>query len=279
MAEKYCTSDNIIKTEDVISPSGNYKLTITTHKIRDRVWNYTKGVIRRISDDNIIAEVARNYSHFHHAFFRNESEWLVTDKTYLSQCFINLDTGEIFDNSLNKGINASSFCWSQIIPNKTGTVLAVVGCIWGGPYETIFYDVTNIKDGWPELKIDNFDNKYSMLCDSNGCHYKWIDDFSEFERISTLFNKNVHELECEEISQIFNRKIEDFKDFLREERNRLFTDDEAPDPSFDHRLMYKVIVKRVINDDGMTVMHIIHKEASGEYLKSLEEELLESSDK
>ena len=121
MTDTFCTVNNLRSENTEISPSGRFKIIISKYGTREGCWNYTKGIIIRISDDKVITEIFRNYLGFHHSFFTRigESgvvhEWLCTGRTYLSQCFVNLDTGDIYDNSKDKNINNSSLCWIKIV--------------------------------------------------------------------------------------------------------------------------------------------------------------------
>lgn len=249
MADIYCIPENkdgesIVK----LSPSGKYKLTISFYKTREGCWGYSKGVVTRVSDDSVIAEIARNYSNFHHTFFiRDQSEWLCTGKTYLSQCFVNLDTGEVYDNLASK--EQHSFCWSKVYANPSGTILAVNGCVWGGPYEINFYDFSDPSKGWPLIKYNSYDIDYDLYCGEE-FRVKWIDnetfDYENYGQFCPFFNKNINELTREEDSH--------FDHFTYEEYDSAFVD----------VLNYHVVVKYIDNE-----IHFIIKDASEYYIKLL----------
>jgi hypothetical protein len=147
----YYLKENLLSTKTVLSPSRRYLLTIESYKTGNSTWNYTKGVVTRVSDNKFIIEIKRNYSTFNHKFFmKDDNEWLWTGKTYMSQCFLNLDTEEFYDNSDKEG----KFCWSNIYLSPDGKTLAVHGCYWAGPYEYQFHDFSNPSNGWPILNCD-----------------------------------------------------------------------------------------------------------------------------
>ena len=204
--ELYCISENEKSSNEVISPSGKYKLTIKSYKTKEGCWNYTSGSVTRVDDDSLITTINRDYSAFNHSFFNRDGvEWLWTGKTYLSQCFVNLETGEIYDNSTDKAINGSSFCWTNVMTNASGTILAVVGCIWGGPYDIIFYDFTDPAKGWPLIEFDGYQTDYDISADQD-YELRWIDDttveYTSLREFSTRFNKQVDDLTMEELKEL-----------------------------------------------------------------------------
>jgi len=168
MAEKRTIPANLVSEKTIVSRSGNYKLVIGQYKTKEGCWEYTKGSVYRISDDKLIIEISRNYPYFqHHFFVKDGQEYLQAGRTYMSQIFVNLDTEKVvYDNSdVQQG-----YCWSSITASPDGNTLAVIACIWGGPYELLFYDFTDPSKGPIDLKCDNnFDA-------GNADTYKWNAD-------------------------------------------------------------------------------------------------------
>jgi len=162
MAEQFITDDNLLKKETYISPSGKYLLEIGTYKTLDGCWSYTSGKLIQCDQKKEIAVIHRNYSIMYHSFFMKDGqEWLQTGTNYMSQIFVNCDTGEIYNNEdsikqTEQYQKGNSFCWTRSQINPTGTIILVEGCYWGGPYQYKFFDVTDISQGWPELVIDEF---------------------------------------------------------------------------------------------------------------------------
>ncbi|AGF85655.1 hypothetical protein QJ854_gp127 [Moumouvirus goulette] len=199
------TSDNFLSKVDRISPSGKYKLTIETYKTKPGCWNYTRGIIYKIESGEVIQTIDRNYSSFAFNFFnRNGEEWLFCGKTYYSQCFINLETGELYDNSSE--CKPDSLCWVNVQSNPTGTILIVECCIWGGGYFITFFDFTNPENGWKEIEFEEDENY--CLHDGDKCNTKWIND-TQFEYIyydewSNYFQKFIGDLTGEEYDRSVN---------------------------------------------------------------------------
>ncbi|CAH6420333.1 Hypothetical protein HVR_LOCUS1166 [uncultured virus] len=257
MADKFCIEENLVSSNDILSPSRRFKLIIHSYKTKENCWNYTKGVIIRLSDGTVIAEIIRNYSAFHHSFFTRKNgdknqEWLCTGKTYLSQCFVNLDTGEIYDNS-EASTDSHAFCWASVKANLSGTILAVEGCIWGGPYEIEFYDFSDPTKGWPIIKFNNYDNYHDLYVDDNH-ETQWLNNetfqYTRNRKYCPRFGKEEDELEIEELEQL--PKV-----------------DEEYDKEFINKLYYRAVVEKIANE-----MHFVTVEDSEDhkqYLKNLKE--------
>lgn len=163
--EKYFTEENetdhmIIETNnrrEVLSPSKRFKLVISYYKTRKGCWNYSRGIVYRTSDGEEICDIKRNYSSFHYSFVtKNDQEYLITGRSYMSQTIVNLDTGEEFEPTGDQ-YKSNAFCWATCYLSPDGNTLIVDGCVWAGPYEYRFYDFTDPSKGWPELRIGDDD--------------------------------------------------------------------------------------------------------------------------
>jgi len=143
------------KTEEELSPSGRFKLVIDYYATTPGCWNYSRGRVYRISDGNLIADIKRNYSVFHHSFVvKNGQEYLISGRSYMNQCIVNLDKGkeiEVSDEALMK--MGTAFCWAAAVLSPDGNTLVVDGCHWACPYEYKFFDFSDPSKGWPELEI------------------------------------------------------------------------------------------------------------------------------
>ena len=141
--------ENLLKTREHLSPSGKYKLVIETFKTGPQTWNYTKGSVYSTHTNDFCGSIERNYPHFPFLFFfKDNKEYLVSGKSYLSQSIINCQTGHTYESQEKK----DNFCWSQMWQVDENTI-CVCGCFWGGPYIYSFYDFSDISLGWPELEI------------------------------------------------------------------------------------------------------------------------------
>jgi hypothetical protein len=109
-------------------------------------------------------------------FSLDGTDWLLTNLEYMSQLFINLNTGMYYDNCKilhhlldNQYVRASNvelvnetggfseeegFIWCSIKIQDDKTAL-VQGCYWALPYETRKYDLSNIAQGWPLLTAEH----------------------------------------------------------------------------------------------------------------------------
>lgn len=160
--EQYFTNENetehmIIETNksrEFLSPSKKFKLIIRYYKTKKDCWNYSRGTVYKVSDNTEICDIKRNYSSFNFSFVtKNDQEYLITGRSYMSQTIVNLDTGEEFEPEGDQ-YNGMAFCWSRVYLSPDGNTLLVDGCHWAGPYEYRFYDFTDPSKGWPELETE-----------------------------------------------------------------------------------------------------------------------------
>ena len=99
-------------------------------------------MVRRAADGKIIADVKRNFGHFWHTWVEhpNGNEYMLCGEDYQGYSLVNL-TREICRVYFpEEGYLGFGFCWTAAHPSPDKMVLAVVGCVWAGPYEVIFYD-------------------------------------------------------------------------------------------------------------------------------------------
>jgi hypothetical protein len=84
--ERFFVPENKIADsgKTVVSPSGHYELEIYRYSTGPKSWNYSRGVVRRLSDNKVIADVKRNYGHFWHAWVEHAdgNEYLLCGEDY-----------------------------------------------------------------------------------------------------------------------------------------------------------------------------------------------------
>ena len=143
------------KTQEHVSPSGTFKLTVTPYATKPGCWNHTKGLVYRVGDDTPIAEVRRNYSSFPFLFIEDHplGPYLVCGEDYQGQTVIELDTGKRRDELSEGAKEGHGFCWAAYTFDRENQILTVDGCYWACPYMYQFYDFSNPMSGWPRLKI------------------------------------------------------------------------------------------------------------------------------
>ena len=126
-----------------VSPSGLYRLDISRYGEPGKVcWEYSRGIVRRLADGKVIADVKRNYGHFWHAWVHhpNGNEYLLCGEDYQGYSVVNLTQGEYRMYFPEEGYPGVAFCWAAVYPSPDRLVLAVDGCVWACPYELVFYD-------------------------------------------------------------------------------------------------------------------------------------------
>ncbi len=160
------------KKQAVLSPSGKFELEMQDLETGKGHWNYTRGTVRRVSDGKEIVVLNRNYRNFPHAFVQiNGQEWLIAGRSYMSQTFVNLQTGQEFEPDGNH-YNMKAFIWSDLKVSPDQKTLAVFGCVWGAPHVCCFFDISDPSKGWPEIPMNFegmlFDSDYATMLHQNG---------------------------------------------------------------------------------------------------------------
>lgn len=126
------------------SPSGKYKLEVTSQETKPGCWNYTTGAISR--DDKPLLSVQRNYSSFPFLWVEGHPDghdYLVCGSDYQGQTVIRLDGDDENrrkDTRPEEAKKGHGFCWVWYQFDAKNRMLVVDGCIWACPYETRFYD-------------------------------------------------------------------------------------------------------------------------------------------
>jgi hypothetical protein len=145
--ERFFVPENTVADSDktVVSPSGRFELEICRYSTGPKSWDYSRGVVRCLSDKKVIADVKRNYGHFWHTWVKhaNGNEYLLCGEDYQGYSVINLtqETYKVFFPE--SGYKGFGFCWASVYPSPDGLVLAVDGCYWACPYEIVFFDFSN----------------------------------------------------------------------------------------------------------------------------------------
>lgn len=155
--DKYISINSIVEYESL---SGNYKLIISSYKIQEGCWSYTKGEVRN-KDGEVIFTVFRNYSDFLYRWIEhnNGNEYLLCGEDYQGYVILNLTQKKKHVYFPESGIKGYGFCWVNIkeYDKDCEDYLLVEGCYWGAPYEIVKYDFTN-PDKVPLKELDRWDD-------------------------------------------------------------------------------------------------------------------------
>ena len=156
--EKYFVpeNENVSCRSENASPSGKYKLVVSSFSTREGSWNYTRGKVFKIGSDEPIAVIDRNYSAFPFSWIEdhpNGHAYLVAGEDYQGQTVVELDTGKRRDHLSEDAEKGIAFCWSEHRFDPKSMILVVCGCYWACPYEFRFFDFRSPMDLWPELAL------------------------------------------------------------------------------------------------------------------------------
>jgi len=156
--EKYFVPENEVagSRREHLSPSGKYKLVVSSFSTREGGWSYTRGKAFKIGSDEPIAVVDRNYSAFPFSWIEdhpNGHAFLIAGEDYQGQTVVELDTGKRRDHLGEEAEQGIEFCWSEHRFDPKSMLLVVCGCYWACPYEFRVFDFMNPMAGWPELEM------------------------------------------------------------------------------------------------------------------------------
>ncbi|WP_437728210.1 hypothetical protein [Sorangium sp. So ce861] len=137
------------------SPTGKYRLVVSSYSTGHGTWNYTQGEVYRTGAADPIAVVQRNFGLFPFLFVEahpNGHDYLVCGEDYQGQTVVELDTGERRDHLPEEAREGVGFCWVDMRFEPSAAMLVVEGCIWACPYELRFFDFADPMSGWPEIE-------------------------------------------------------------------------------------------------------------------------------
>jgi hypothetical protein len=128
-----------------LSPSGRYALEVGRYTTGPNSWDYSRGVVTRLSDGLVVADVKRNFGHFWQAWVAhpNGNEYLLCGEDYQGYSVINLTQATQAVYFPERGYDGGGFCWTAVHPAPDGLVLAMDGCYWACPYDLVLFDFSD----------------------------------------------------------------------------------------------------------------------------------------
>jgi len=152
-----CTEGPGVPVQEHVSPSGRYRLMVTSYGTGKGAWRYTRGEVFRVVDGHLgerVADVKRNYTSFPFSWMEGhpKGDFLIAGNDYQGQMFCELTTGRMKSHIPDEAFDGHGFCWATHRLLEDGHTLFVDGCYWACPYECRFFDVSDPMEGWPELK-------------------------------------------------------------------------------------------------------------------------------
>lgn len=154
----YYKPENLGDSEEVISPSGKYKLVIQAYKTIEGCWDHTKGLL--FCGDQLLASIERNYGSFAYNFVQDgDKEYLISGRSYMGITIIDCETGHEWNYYPEKEDRCQAK-WQLCPPNGSSgpKTLMINACFWGGSWEYLFYDFDLSKfdpsSGLPHLPYD-----------------------------------------------------------------------------------------------------------------------------
>ncbi|HLA64554.1 MAG TPA: hypothetical protein VK610_09000, partial [Rhodothermales bacterium] len=153
-----------------VSPSGRFELGVVQYDDGTNGWTYSRGGVRRVGEDPVIADVRRNLGSFWFAWVAHaDGEYLLCGEDYQGYNVIELETGREAFTFPPEAADGRGFCWTNVHPSPEGDVLAVEGCVWGGPYELRFFDFAEpLVSPLPELgRVEDYEEAEMWTADGS----------------------------------------------------------------------------------------------------------------
>lgn len=128
-----------------VSPSGEFSLETNAYTTEPGYSYVSRGIVTRLADGAVVADVKRNYSVFWHAWVKhlNGSEYLLCGEDYQGYTVVDLGNGTKQSYLPPEARKGFGLCWGSVHPAPDGRTLAVEACVWGTPWVLRFYDFTN----------------------------------------------------------------------------------------------------------------------------------------
>jgi hypothetical protein len=126
LIEQLFVPENLIvgSRQSSVSPSGRYRLDIDRYTTGPKTWCYSRGIVWRLSDEAVIADVKRNYGHFWHAWVPQHPsghEYLLCGEDYQGYTVINLDLATVLTYLPPEAEKGWGFCWAAVHPSPEET--------------------------------------------------------------------------------------------------------------------------------------------------------------
>ena len=143
----FYTEENraVDKTELISSLSGKYQLVIDYYSTTEGSWSYSRGRVKEVSNEEVIADIKRNYPRFWHTWAEhpNGNEYLLCGEDYQGYTVINLTEKKEQIYLPKQARKGWGFCWVSVEYLPDEVQLRVEGCYWACPYEVVVYDFSN----------------------------------------------------------------------------------------------------------------------------------------
>lgn len=143
--EQYFTHGYLLpdETEYFVAPSGRCTLTVFRycHQEGDGLLFLSKGVLR--FDDDMLIEIKRDHDYFQYTWLEHPTgEYLICGEDYQGYSVVDLKSRSVQHFVPEEAYLGGGFVWMEPYATSNGSILAVEGYFLGGPYQVVFYDVS-----------------------------------------------------------------------------------------------------------------------------------------
>jgi len=251
-----------------MSPSGRYRLQVTSYGTKPGSWSYSRGEVFRVSDGEKVADVKRNYSSFWFTWLEDHvdgHDYLACGEDYQGQTFCQLDTGEVRSLIPDEAFEGFGFCWATAELLSDGKTLLVVGCYWACPYERRLYDVSDLMNGWPVLNVKeegeedsvaSFDDSRGSKLTIDGGRFIW-EKGDQVHRVSGESESEMDERHSDAYREMSTAEKKGEPGELRAAYEKMVEED--PDPDEDPEQFEFVVGERITLTREGNVLTVIER--------------------
>lgn len=157
-ADNSIRAGNFVYETTLYSPLNKFKVVGRVHETEKGISGCAKVTIIRLADEKVIYSFVRDRIHLNSSFFvKDKEEWFQSGTTHDSQLFVNMDTGEVYNNEDAKDLSVKNFIWKNCRISPDGSTLAVSGIDSNKERYYFFFDFRDPKKGWPRLVCELID--------------------------------------------------------------------------------------------------------------------------
>jgi hypothetical protein len=146
--EKFFIPENALPgVREDVSPSGRWKLVVTSYKTTPGAWSYTRGEVYDTTTGAKVADVRRNYSCFWSLWAEDHAvtgdDYLLCGEDYQGYTVVNLTRGVQRSYIPDEAFEGHGWCPADGEVVGHGTMLKLEGCYWACPYNYRILDFSS----------------------------------------------------------------------------------------------------------------------------------------
>jgi hypothetical protein len=178
--EMFVPENKVENSEEVYdSPSKKYRLVVTSYKMGDNAWQYTKGDIFVLTEEGPVwlCDVRRNYGVFWHTWVEghvsDSKDYLLCGESYIGYTVVDLARGT------KKSTESVCWCPYGMTLSSCGRILVVDGCYWACGAQYFILDFSDLSrfgaSGFPVVNHEHYCTEKTKIETSADGSFAWIE--------------------------------------------------------------------------------------------------------